>query len=68
MKPLKAANPTQVHQWERGWIEHERMQLQRLAALSFAEKLAWLEKSHHLVIQLEAARSSHVGNPASRKQ
>jgi hypothetical protein len=54
--------------WERGWNEHERMQLQRLASLSFAEKLAWLEEAHHLVIQLEAARSSHADDPPSPKR
>ena len=42
------------HQWEHGWDEHQRMQLQRLASLSLEEKLTWLEEAHRLLIQLGA--------------
>jgi hypothetical protein len=45
-------------QWERGWDEHERMQLHRLARLSLPEKLLWLEQAQRLVIQLQATRSA----------
>ncbi len=44
------------HLWERGWDGHERAQIRRLARLSFAEKLAWLEEAHRLVQVIEAAR------------
>jgi hypothetical protein len=48
----------QRHQWECGWQEHEQMQIERLACLPFAERLAWLEEAHRLVIQLKIAKSS----------
>jgi hypothetical protein len=40
--------------WEDGWEGHERHQMQRLAALSLPEKLAWLEEAHRLVMALNA--------------
>ena len=43
--------------WERGWEGHHDQQLQRLARLPLAEKLRWLEQSHHLVQQLSNART-----------
>jgi hypothetical protein len=43
--------------WERGWAEHEQMQLRRLANLSFAEKLAWLEEAHRVVLHLSSGQS-----------
>jgi hypothetical protein len=46
------------HQWERGWDEHERMQLHRLARLALPEKLLWLEQAHRLAIHLQASRSA----------
>ena len=53
----------QVRQWERGWDEHERMQLQRLAALPLADKLAWLEEAHRVVmhLKLEIPGHTHLG-------
>ena len=47
----------QGQQWERGWVEHEQMQLRRLANLSFAEKLAWLEEAHRVVLHLSSGQS-----------
>jgi hypothetical protein len=44
--------------WERGWDEHERLQLVRMAKLSLAQKLEWLEQAHRLVRQFEAQRKS----------
>jgi hypothetical protein len=38
--------------WERGWVEHDREQLIRLARLPLAQKLQWLEEAHRLVRQL----------------
>lgn len=40
--------------WPRGWDEHSENQARRLAALPFAEKLAWLEEAHRLVLQLNS--------------
>jgi len=54
----KKSAPTELHQWEQGWDEHEQMQLQRLARLTLAEKLEWLEQAHRVVIRLKAAQSS----------
>ena len=42
--------------WERGWDGHRDAQARRLAELSLAEKLAWLEEAHALVLRLQAAR------------
>ncbi len=53
----KKSSSTQTYQWEHGWDEHDRMQLQRLARLPLAEKLAWLEEAHRIVMQLKAAHT-----------
>jgi hypothetical protein len=58
--------PAQIRQWERGWDEHERMQLQRLACLPLAEKLQWLEEAHRVVLRLETARSPRSDDPNAR--
>ena len=42
--------------WEPGWEGHRRHQLKRLAALSLAEKLAWLEEAHRLVLHLKSQK------------
>jgi hypothetical protein len=42
----------QALQWEHGWDEHERFQLQRMARLPLSEKLAWLEEAHRLVMRI----------------
>jgi hypothetical protein len=44
--------------WERGWDDHERRQLARLAKLSLPEKLAWLEEAHRLVRQMASSSQS----------
>jgi hypothetical protein len=38
--------------WEDGWEGHEQRQRERLARLPLTEKLAWLEETHRLVLQL----------------
>jgi hypothetical protein len=50
--------------WERGWDEHERLQLLRMAKLSLAQKLEWLEQAHRLVLQFEANRKSRDSSNA----
>ena len=47
----------QILQWERGWEEHQVMQLKRMARLSLPEKIAWLEEAHRLVLRMKAANS-----------
>ena len=38
--------------WEQGWKDHSRRQLERLASLSLADKLVWLEEAHRLVMHM----------------
>ena len=52
------------HEWERGWEGHARAQQMRLARLSFAEKLAWLEEAHRLALRIEEARKNSGDAPA----
>ena len=47
--------------WTRGWDDHQQAQLQRLARLSLAEKLAWLEEAHAIVRHLERTRAAAAG-------
>ncbi len=51
--------------WERRWDEHERLQLLRMAKLSLAQKLEWLEQAHRLVRQFESQRKSAPGPSAA---
>ena len=50
-------NKRDKHVWERGWDDHKRRQMQRLAALSLPEKLDWLEEAHRLILHMHAKRS-----------
>jgi hypothetical protein len=51
-EPPPETDPPGQHLWERGWDEHERLQLQRLAKLPLSEKLAWLEEAQRIVERL----------------
>ena len=51
--------------WPRGFDAAERAQQRRLAALSLAEKLDWLEQAHRLVLQIERARARGPAPPPS---
>lgn len=42
--------------WDRGWDEHKRRQLQRLAELPFESKLEWLEEAHALVKAIQSGK------------
>jgi hypothetical protein len=42
--------------WDRGWEGHRRAQMRRLARLTLAQKLAWLEEAHRLVRAVAASR------------
>jgi len=54
--------------WERGWKGHEVAQLQRLARLTFAEKLRWLEEAARVVEEVTAGRRrSGADDPVVRK-
>ena len=47
-------NPPEQREWERGWPGHADAHARRMAALSLAEKLDWLEDAHALVIHMQA--------------
>jgi len=42
--------------WEVGWDGHELAQRRRLANLTLAEKLDWLEEAHRLLKRLREAQ------------
>ncbi len=45
--------------WEHGWTGHELAQLRRLARLTLAEKVQWLEDAAHLVARVsQSAREA----------
>jgi hypothetical protein len=44
--------------FELGFKGHETEQMQRLARLSFKEKLAWLEEAHCFVLEMQKARAA----------
>jgi hypothetical protein len=45
-------DPRDEREWERGWEGHERAQRRRMARLTLAEKLEWLESAQRLVMHL----------------
>ena len=46
--------------WENGWDDHQQRQLRRLAELSLADKLEWLEEADRLVRHLSGAGSGPI--------
>ena len=62
-------SPTDIDRvWERGWDGHQREQLRRLARLSLAEKLQWLEETGRVVRHLsESARQTGRRRPAEQE-
>ena len=58
---MTETDPLDERVWELGWEHHSRLQRRRLARLSLAEKLAWLEDAHRLVQQLARTRPSPEG-------
>jgi hypothetical protein len=62
--PAPENNPSHEHVWERGWEEHEQLQLERMARLSMAQKLAWLEEAHRVVLHMQAARQNLPVKPS----
>lgn len=55
MADRRVAEPVH-HEW--GWEEHQRAQRRRFARVSLAEKIAWLEEAHHMVLILAQQRSA----------
>lgn len=55
--------------WDAGFEAHSLEQRKRLARLSLAEKLDWLEEAHRLVLALQAKRDSDAAaRPASESR
>ena len=48
--------PEEERAWDRGWDEHKRAQLRRLARLPLWEKLAWLEEAQRIARHLGRQR------------
>jgi hypothetical protein len=46
--------PADDREWEEGWEGHADAQARRMAALSLAEKLDWLEDAHALVLHMQS--------------
>jgi uncharacterized protein YciW len=44
--------------WERGWDDHALQQLRRLARLSLAQKIAWLEQAQRVAQHLTAQKAA----------
>lgn len=49
--------------WDRGWDEHKLRQLRRLAKLSLAQKLEWLEEAQKLADALSRGRDRNRESP-----
>jgi hypothetical protein len=47
---------TTLTEWPLGWEQHELEQLRRMARLTLAEKLEWLEEAHAVVLRLARDR------------
>ena len=57
-------DPRDERQWERGWDGHALAQRRRMARLTLAEKLEWLESAQRLVLQLRrGARGGRTDSP-----
>ena len=60
------SDTSQEHGWDRGWDDHDRRQLCRLASLPLTEKLRWLEEAHRLVRHLSGATERPAAGKVSR--
>jgi hypothetical protein len=49
-------DPREERLWEVGWQGHASAQKRRLAALTLAEKLRWLEEAQQMVARMKEGR------------
>lgn len=56
-------DPRDERQWERGFEGHALAQRRRMARLTLAEKLEWLESAQRLVLHLRLGRRADGGAP-----
>jgi hypothetical protein len=54
-------DPRDERMWERGWDGHELAQRRRMARLTLAEKLEWLESAQRLVFHLRRGAEPQGG-------
>ena len=60
-------DPRDERAWERGWEGHEIAQRRRMARLTLAEKLEWLESAQRMVFHLRrGARPGRAEPDATR--
>jgi hypothetical protein len=45
--------------WEEGWEGHEQAQRRRMASLTLAQKLEWLEEAQRIVEHLARSRAAN---------
>ena len=57
-------DPRHARECECGWQGHADAQARRMAALSLAEKLDWLEQAHAMLRCMQAARPPAGGESA----
>lgn len=61
--------PRVRREWEEGWSGHADAQARRVAALSLAEKLDWLEEAHARVLHMQGRSNPPLqvreGGPAA---
>ena len=58
-------DPHEQRVWEKGWDGHRDAQARRLAALSLAEKLDWLEEAHARVMHIQGGADAVRERPAA---
>ena len=63
MSEMTTPSEEESHEWEQGWEGHKTAQLRRLAALSFPEKLQWLDDAHELVLRIRRSAESSLSHP-----
>jgi hypothetical protein len=51
-------DPRDERMWERGWEGHELAQRRRMARLTLAEKLEWLESAQRMILHLRRGAPS----------
>jgi hypothetical protein len=64
--PETAPDPLAERIWEQGWDGHERAQRRRMASLTLAQKLQWLEDMQRIVEHLHRSREASAATKPER--
>jgi hypothetical protein len=62
---MPESDPRDERQWERGWDDHALAQRRRMARLTLAEKLEWLESAQRFVLYLRRGKAGGGAPPAA---